>query len=75
MDMGAINPHSNPNEDIPAKIETRLTPWTPKYGKRIASISGYGATGTNVNAVLEEAPPIKLKFDRHFQARLKASLE
>ena len=50
-------------EDIPAKIETRLTPWTPKYGKRIASISGYGATGTNVNAVLEEAPPIKLKLN------------
>ncbi len=46
-------------DEIPAKIPLTLTPWKPVSGRRIATVSSFGFTGSNVNAVIEEAPPPK----------------
>ena len=59
-----IPPHlhfKNPNPYIPwAKlpivVPTELTPWDSKTGKRLAGVSSFGMSGTNVHLILEEAP-------------------
>ena len=48
------SPHI-PWADLPITIPTELTPWT---GKRIAGVSSFGFSGTNVHIVLEEAPTL-----------------
>ncbi len=46
-----------PWEDYPAiEIPTAPTPWEPVSGKRIAGVSSFGFSGTNIHLVLEEAP-------------------
>ncbi|MFE0041899.1 amino acid adenylation domain-containing protein [Streptomyces albireticuli] len=37
-------------------VTRRLTPWEPEAGVRRAGVSSFGVMGTNVHAVLEEAP-------------------
>ncbi|KYC40370.1 short-chain dehydrogenase [Scytonema hofmannii PCC 7110] len=49
------NPHI-PWGELPIKITTELTPWTPINGKRIAGLSSFGFSGTNAHIVVEEAP-------------------
>ena len=44
-----------PWRDIPADVPTRPTPWPP--GRRVASVSSFGMSGTNVHVVLDRAPP------------------
>jgi acyl transferase domain-containing protein/acyl carrier protein len=49
------NPHI-PWAELPIKITTELTPWTPVNGTRIAGLSSFGFSGTNAHIVVEEAP-------------------
>ncbi|MEK7327740.1 MAG: polyketide synthase, partial [Chloroflexota bacterium] len=44
-----------PWADLPITIPAELTPWT---GKRLAGVSSFGFSGTNVHIVLEEAPTL-----------------
>lgn len=43
-------------ETSPFYINTRLTAWESNGNRRIAGVSSFGFGGTNVHAVLEEAP-------------------
>ncbi|MGR3219880.1 MAG: SDR family NAD(P)-dependent oxidoreductase [Candidatus Anammoxibacter sp.] len=52
---------NNPNPRIPwdslqVKIPTELTPWTADDKPRIAGVSSFGFSGTNVHIVIEQAP-------------------
>ena len=52
---------NNPNPriawgELPLKIPTKLTPWPARENPRIAGVSSFGFSGTNVHIVLEEAP-------------------
>lgn len=55
---------------IPVKIPLSLTQWSPDNGRRIASVSAFGLSGTNAHLILEEAPIRKvvdqLILDRPF---------
>jgi len=51
----------NPNidfENSPFFVSTRLTEWKPDGMTRCAGVSSFGIGGTNVHAVLEEAPVV-----------------
>ena len=60
-----IPPHlhlKNPNpyirwQKLPVVVPTELTPWDSQ-GKRLAGVSAFGMSGTNVHLILEEAPEI-----------------
>jgi phthiocerol/phenolphthiocerol synthesis type-I polyketide synthase E len=60
----AVPPHlnlKNPNPNIlwneeEVSVPAVLTPWQPIDGRRIAGVSSFGWSGTNVHVVLEEAP-------------------
>ena len=39
------------------EVPTQLRHWEPINGRRIAGVSSFGFSGTNVHVVLEEAPP------------------
>lgn len=43
-------------DEWPVVVPTQSTPWSPLNGKRIASVSAFGFSGTNAHVVLEEAP-------------------
>jgi acyl transferase domain-containing protein len=43
-------------EEPPFVIPTRLTPWAARDGRRIAGVSSFGLSGTNVHLIVEEAP-------------------
>lgn len=50
----------NPKIDLahsPFTVQQTLTPWTSNGTPRRAGVSSFGLGGTNVHAVLEEAPP------------------
>ncbi len=61
---GEIPPNlhfNNPNpripwDTLPVKIPTELTPWATNGKPRIAGVSSFGFSGTNVHVVLEQAP-------------------
>jgi acyl transferase domain-containing protein/SAM-dependent methyltransferase len=63
LQHGAIPPHlhfvePNPHiawADLPVTVPRSLTPWRAA-GPRIAGVSSFGFSGTNVHVVLEEAP-------------------
>jgi acyl transferase domain-containing protein/SAM-dependent methyltransferase/acyl carrier protein len=42
--------------DLPFRVPTTTTPWQPIRGRRIAGVSSFGYSGTNVHVVVEEAP-------------------
>jgi acyl transferase domain-containing protein/aryl carrier-like protein len=51
----------NPNpyipwDDLPVTVPTVLTPWTSENGPRIAGVSAFGFSGTNVHLILQSAP-------------------
>jgi acyl transferase domain-containing protein/SAM-dependent methyltransferase len=41
---------------LPIVVPTKLTPWVPVNGKRIAGLSSFGFSGTNAHLILEEPP-------------------
>lgn len=49
------NPHI-PWAQLPVEVATELTPWQTSDCRRIAGVSGFGFSGTNVHLVIEEAP-------------------
>ncbi len=61
---GEIPPHlhfKEPSPHIPWKeysisVPTQCTPWPSSSGRRIAAVSSFGFSGTNVHLVMEEAP-------------------
>jgi myxalamid-type polyketide synthase MxaB len=48
-----LNPHIA-WERLPVKVTTELTPWLTETDKRIAGVSSFGFSGTNVHVVVEE---------------------
>jgi hybrid polyketide synthase/nonribosomal peptide synthetase FtdB len=49
------NPHI-PFEELGLRVQDTLTPWPTHSGPAVAGVSSFGFGGTNVHAVLEEAP-------------------
>jgi acyl transferase domain-containing protein/SAM-dependent methyltransferase len=45
-------------DGLPIVVPTRLTPWIPVNGKRIAGVSSFGFSGTNAHLILEEPPEL-----------------
>ncbi|MEV2240433.1 type I polyketide synthase [Micromonospora sp. NPDC049891] len=43
-------------ERPPFTVPTRLTEWVPRDGRRIAGVSSFGLSGTNVHLLVEEGP-------------------
>src|SRR6202042_2610644 len=45
-------------DKLPLRIPLQSVPWEPIDGRRIGSVSSFGFSGTNGQAVLEEPPPV-----------------
>jgi len=64
LNHGQIAPHlhfNQPNpyipwDQLPIEVPTRLVDWPSQHGRRIAGVSSFGFSGTNVHLILEEAP-------------------
>ncbi|MGI9180911.1 MAG: type I polyketide synthase, partial [Longimicrobiaceae bacterium] len=62
LQRGEIPPHLHirqpsphiPWEEIPAAVPATLVPWTAGAGSRVAGVSSFGASGTNVHVVVGE---------------------
>jgi amino acid adenylation domain-containing protein len=54
-----LNPHI-PLDGFPVEIPTVTRDWTPIHDRRIAGVSSFGFSGTNVHIVLEEAPQLAI---------------
>ena len=55
LHFDAPNPYI-PWDDLPIRVCGQNTPWQPAGNKRVAGVSSFGLSGTNVHVVLEEAP-------------------
>ena len=49
------SPHI-PWDEHPVQVVTQLTPWPAGARRRVAGVSSFGFSGTNVHVVVEEAP-------------------
>jgi phthiocerol/phenolphthiocerol synthesis type-I polyketide synthase E len=52
---------SNPEIDFsntPFYVQQTLSEWYPNNGRRVAGVSCFGIGGTNVHAIVEQAPPL-----------------
>src|SRR5579884_2585264 len=49
------NPHI-PWDEIPVVVPTARTPWSPSTSRRLAGVSSFGFSGTNVHVIVEEGP-------------------
>jgi acyl transferase domain-containing protein/NADPH:quinone reductase-like Zn-dependent oxidoreductase/nucleoside-diphosphate-sugar epimerase/acyl carrier protein len=64
------NPHI-PWSSLPFLLPSRLTPWVAGGERRVAGVSAFGFSGTNVHMVLEQAPdPAPCGFVRDRDAHL-----
>jgi acyl transferase domain-containing protein/SAM-dependent methyltransferase len=45
-------------DSLPIVVPTTLTPWIPVNGKRIAGLSSFGFSGTNVHVIIEQPPEV-----------------
>ncbi len=52
-------------EKSPFYVARELADWTPHEGRRLAGISAFGVGGTNVHAIVEEAPAV----ERHVETK------
>ncbi|MBR8838431.1 MAG: SDR family NAD(P)-dependent oxidoreductase [Stigonema ocellatum SAG 48.90 = DSM 106950] len=52
------SPHI-PWDKLPIVVPTEPTQWPNADGQRLASVSSFGISGTNVHVIVEEAPEIK----------------
>src|SRR5215203_2155045 len=55
LHLEKLNPHVA-WEDLPLTVPTALTAWRRSSEPRIAGVSSFGFSGTNVHVVIEEAP-------------------
>ncbi|MBD2136213.1 SDR family NAD(P)-dependent oxidoreductase [Anabaena sp. FACHB-1237] len=46
-------------DKLAVKVPTELTPWPEKDGQKLAGISCFGMSGTNVHLILESAPSVE----------------
>src|SRR5262249_37938276 len=44
-------------DTLPVHVPTQARPWPAPAGRRLAGVSAFGMSGTNVHVILEEAPP------------------
>lgn len=51
----APNPHIA-FDRLPIRVNTQLTPWVQRNGRRVGGISSFGLGGTNAHLVLESSP-------------------
>lgn len=54
----APNPHIA-FDRLPIRVNTQLTPWAQRNGRRVGGISSFGLGGTNAHLVLESPPQPK----------------
>lgn len=54
LHLNTPSPHI-PWHSLPVRIPTQAEPWGPINGRRIASVSSFGFSGTNAHLVVEEA--------------------
>jgi acyl transferase domain-containing protein/NADPH:quinone reductase-like Zn-dependent oxidoreductase/NADP-dependent 3-hydroxy acid dehydrogenase YdfG len=52
-----------PWNELPVAVPTQAIDWKPINGRRIAGVSAFGFSGTNVHVVLEEAPALVAPAD------------
>lgn len=55
--------------DLPVTVPTQRTPWNPTNGKRIAGVSSFGFSGTNVHVVVEEFSDQSSVISHHCEER------
>jgi acyl transferase domain-containing protein/acyl-CoA synthetase (AMP-forming)/AMP-acid ligase II/acyl carrier protein len=57
----APNPHI-PWATVPLAVPTEIVPW-PTDTRRLAGVSSFGLTGTNVHLIVEAAPPVNTNHE------------
>ena len=48
-----------PWEQIPVRVTTEAIPWSEKEKPRLAGVSSFGMSGTNVHLIIEQAPRLQ----------------
>ncbi|MFN3647974.1 MAG: SDR family NAD(P)-dependent oxidoreductase [Armatimonadota bacterium] len=62
LHLKSLNPHLTP-EGLSFTIPVETTPWEPGPHRRLAGVSSFGASGTNVHLIVEEAPPASVSAE------------
>ena len=68
------NPHI-PWDKLAIDVPTQLTPWPPTKESKLAGISSFGMSGTNVHLIVEEAPQRESVWQKAEGGRQKAELD